>query len=61
MGDGSATPTDYKGKGRVQPNNDVLTLDMGSVEEGLGAPNGAYQQMQLVEQQVSCSCVYFFV
>lgn len=60
MGDGSTFRADYKGKGRAQANGDVLTLDLGSVEEGRGAPNGAFQQMQMIEQQVSLVEVMFF-
>lgn len=52
MGDGSSLRSDYKGKGRAQQNGDMLALDLGSVEEGTGVSNGAYAQMQLVEQQV---------
>ncbi|TDL28225.1 t-SNARE [Rickenella mellea] len=52
MGDGSSSyRPDYKGKGRARQNGDVLALDLVSAEEGSGAPNGAYAQMQLVEQQ----------
>jgi len=50
MGDGSRTP-DRKGKNRANMNGDVLALDLTSAEEGYGAPNGAYAQAQLVEQQ----------
>ena len=50
MGDGSSTPYDSKGKGRVQ-NGDVLALDLDSAEEG-GSQNGGLMQMQMVEQQV---------
>lgn len=51
MGDGSLAKYD-KGKGRAT-NGDVLALDLDSAEEGNGNPNGAFMQMQLVEQQVS--------
>jgi syntaxin 5 len=56
MGDGSRsqTPSSEKGKGRQRyQEGDVLALDLGSAEEGSGFANGgAFQQMQLVEQQV---------
>lgn len=53
MGDGSASRFDSKGKGRAPQNGDVLALDLDSAEEGIGgSQNGAFQQMQLVEQQV---------
>ncbi|KAJ7446415.1 t-SNARE [Mycena galericulata] len=51
MGDGSPSRYDSKGKGRAPQNGDVLALDLDSAEEGLGGQNGAFQQMQLVEQQ----------
>ncbi|KAJ7070809.1 t-SNARE [Mycena amicta] len=51
MGDGSASRFDSKGKGRAPQNGDVLALDLDSAEEGRGAQHGAFQQMQLVEQQ----------
>jgi hypothetical protein len=51
MGDGSPNRFDSKGKGRAQQNGDVLALDLGSAEEGLGS-QGAFMQMQMVEQQV---------
>jgi syntaxin 5 len=51
MGDGSPSRFDSKGKGRAQQNGDVLALDLGSAEEGLGS-QGAFMQMQMVEQQV---------
>jgi len=53
MGDGSPSRYDSKGKGRAPQNGDVLALDLDSAEEGLaGSQNGgAFQQMQLVEQQ----------
>ena len=46
-----------KGKSRAQhQNGDLLALDLGSAEEGTGLYNGgAFQQMQLVEQQVRCT------
>lgn len=55
MADGSSGQPDAKGKGRATPNNGMLALDLESAEGGAGAPNGgggAFQQMQLVEQQV---------
>ncbi|KAJ7786559.1 t-SNARE [Mycena metata] len=52
MGDGSASRFDSKGKGRAPQNGDVLALDLDAAEEGIGgSQNGAFQQMQLVEQQ----------
>ncbi|KAH8992497.1 t-SNARE [Lactarius akahatsu] len=54
MGDGSSGRLDAKGKGRATPNNGMLALDLESAEGGTSAPNGgggAFQQMQLVEQQ----------
>ncbi|KAF7290500.1 Integral membrane protein sed5 [Mycena kentingensis (nom. inval.)] len=52
MGDGSASRYDSKGKGRAPQNGDVLALDLDSAEEGRGgSQHGAFQQMQLVEQQ----------
>jgi len=52
MGDGSPSRFDSKGKGRAPQNGDVLALDLDSAEEGMGgSQNGAFQQMQLVEQQ----------
>ncbi|KAI4528958.1 t-SNARE [Schizophyllum commune Loenen D] len=54
MGDGSASRFDSKGKGRAHHNGDLLALDLDAAEEGLGGHNGgAFQQMQLVEQQDS--------
>ena len=56
MGDGSASRFDSKGKGRAHHNGDLLALDLDAAEEGLGGHNGgAFQQMQLVEQQVRTS------
>jgi syntaxin 5 len=55
MGDGSSGSSDAKGKGRATPNDGMLAFDLEHAEGGLGAPNGgngAFQQMQLVEQQV---------
>jgi hypothetical protein len=55
MGDGSSGSSDMKGKGRATPNDGMLAFDLEHAEGGLGAPNGgsgAFQQMQLVEQQV---------
>ncbi|TFK77298.1 t-SNARE [Pluteus cervinus] len=52
MGDGSTQRYDAKGKGRDLQNGDVLALDLNSAEEG--APqDGAFAQMQMVEQQDS--------
>lgn len=51
MGDGSPSRFDPKGKARAPRNGDVLALDLGSAEEGLGS-QGAFMQMQMVEQQV---------
>ncbi|KAJ7897099.1 t-SNARE [Mycena olivaceomarginata] len=52
MGDGSPNGFDSKGKGRAPQNGDVLALDLDSAEEGIGgSQRGAFQQMQLVEQQ----------
>jgi len=53
MGDGSASRTDAKGKGRARANGDVLALDLMSAEEGNSNANGPYAQMQIVEQQDS--------
>ncbi|CAK5280615.1 unnamed protein product [Mycena citricolor] len=53
MGDGSASRYDSKGKSRAPQNGDVLALDLDSAEEGRGSQQGAFQQMQLVEQQDS--------
>ncbi|KAJ7631218.1 t-SNARE [Roridomyces roridus] len=55
MGDGSPSRYDSKGKGRAPQNGDVLALDLDSAEAGIpGTQNGgAFQQMQLVEQQDS--------
>ena len=44
----------FKGKGRAVDNADVLAVDIDAVEEGR-AGGSAYQQMQLVEQQVRTS------
>ncbi|KAG2023012.1 integral membrane protein sed5 [Coprinopsis cinerea AmutBmut pab1-1] len=52
MGDGSPAKFDPKGKGRAAQNGDVLALDLDSAEEG-SANGGAFQQMQLIEQQDS--------
>ncbi|KAJ6520065.1 t-SNARE [Mycena sanguinolenta] len=52
MGDGTPNGLNSKGKGRSPQNGDVLALDLDSAEEGLGgSQRGAFQQMQLVEQQ----------
>jgi len=53
MGDGSPSRFDSKGKGRAPQNGDVLALDLDAAEEGTGSQNGAFMQMQLVEQQDS--------
>lgn len=59
MGDGTPARNDVKGKHRAQQ-GDMLALHLGSLEEGEGQ-NGAYSQMQMMEQQVrfflSSSCV----
>ncbi|KAF8078823.1 t-SNARE [Lyophyllum atratum] len=52
MGDGSLSRFDSKGKGRAPQDGDLLALDLTSAEEGEGA-QGAYQQMQMIEQQDS--------
>jgi syntaxin 5 len=55
MGDGSSTRSDAKGKGRATPNGGMLALDLEHAEGGMGVPNhgnSAFQQMELVEQQV---------
>ncbi|KAG5654717.1 hypothetical protein H0H81_007473 [Sphagnurus paluster] len=52
MGDGSPSRLDSKGKGRAPQDGDLLALDLTSAEEGVGA-QGAYQQMQMIEQQDS--------
>jgi len=55
MGDGTAASPrfDAKGKGRAtpRPDNDILALDLGAAEEGVGGNGDAFMQMQLVEQQ----------
>ncbi|KAF7784036.1 hypothetical protein Agabi119p4_201 [Agaricus bisporus var. burnettii] len=53
MGDGTANSFDFKGKGRATPKNDELSLDLNAVEGGSanGHADGAFMQMQLVEQQ----------
>jgi syntaxin 5 len=52
MGDGSPR-LNSKGKGRAPQNGDILALNLDSAEEGTASENGgAFQQMQLVEQQV---------
>lgn len=58
MGDGSPSRFDSKGKGRAPQNGDVLALDLNSAEEGGGA-QGAYMQMQMVEQQVRLSILSY--
>ena len=55
MGDSHSIRSDTKGKGRMTPNDGMLALDLEHAEGGMSAPNGgssAFQQMQLVEQQV---------
>jgi syntaxin 5 len=55
MGDGLSGRPDTKGKGRATPNDGMLALDLDHAEGGTGVPNGgnsAFQQMELVEQQV---------
>jgi len=53
MGDGSPR-LNSKGKGRAPQNGDILALNLDSAEEGTASENGgAFQQMQLVEQQDS--------
>lgn len=54
MSDGSPSRLDLKGKGRAPQNGDILALDLDSAEEGAGA-QGAFMQMQMVEQQVRIS------
>jgi hypothetical protein len=59
MGDGSPR-LNSKGKGRAPQNGDILALNLDSAEEGTASENGgAFQQMQLVEQQVRRSIVLF--
>lgn len=56
MGDGSArNGNDVKGKGRAQQNGDMLALDLDAAEGGYSSQ---FQQMQLVEQQVSPHAYY---
>jgi syntaxin 5 len=56
MGDGSPSRLNSKGKGRALQNGDILALNLDSAEEGTASEHGgAFQQMQLVEQQVSSS------
>jgi syntaxin 5 len=55
MGDSYSTRSDTKGKGRATPNGGMLALDLENAEGGVGVPNQgntAFQQMELVEQQV---------
>ncbi|KAG6862170.1 hypothetical protein C0995_004252 [Termitomyces sp. Mi166 len=52
MGDGSPSRFDSKGKGRAVQDGDILALDLTSAEEGAGH-QGAFQQMQMIEQQDS--------
>lgn len=59
MGDGSPSRMNSKGKGRAPQNGDILALNLDSAEEGTASENGgAFQQMQLVEQQVYDSTHY---
>jgi len=52
MGDGSPGRLNSKGKGRAPQNGDILALNLDAAEEGTASENGgAFQQMQLVEQQ----------
>ncbi|KZP25407.1 t-SNARE [Athelia psychrophila] len=54
MGDGAPSRMNAKGKGRAPQNGDILALNLDSAEDGTGAEHGgAFQQMQLVEQQDS--------
>lgn len=62
MGDGSSGRLDTKGKGRATPSDGVLALDLEHAEGGV--PNGggnAFQQMELVEQQVRPTLRSFLV
>jgi len=60
MGDGSPR-LHSKGKGRTPQNGDILALNLDSAEEGTASENGgAFQQMQLVEQQVRQSLMFCF-
>ena len=60
-GPGAGFPSDRKGKARALPDDpnskDFLALDLDGDrgENGVGAGQGGYQQMQLVEQNVSCT------
>ena len=60
MGDGSSTSFDSKGKGRAVQNGDILALDLNSAEEGAGA-QGAFMQMQMVEQQARVPHPFFYL
>ena len=52
MGDGAPSRMGAKGKGRAPQNGDILALNLDSAEEGTASEHGgAFQQMQLVEQQ----------
>lgn len=53
MGDGSPSRLNGKGKGRAPQNGDILALNLDDAEGGTASEGGAFQQMQLVEQQVS--------
>jgi len=53
MGDGSSGRLDTKGKGRATPNDGMLALDLEHAEGGMPNGGGAFQQMELVEQQDS--------
>jgi hypothetical protein len=59
MSDGSPSRFDPKGKSRANQNGDVLAMNLDAAEEGgAGGPqNGAFMQMQLMEQQASCYLV----
>ncbi|KZS95826.1 t-SNARE [Sistotremastrum niveocremeum HHB9708] len=50
--DGRSSRNDVKGKGRAN-NDDLLTVDLSSAEEGSGRGADGFMQMQLVEQQDS--------
>lgn len=62
MGDGSSGRLNSKGKGRAVQNGDILALNLDSAEEGTASESGgAFQQMQLVEQQVCDSRNVFMI
>lgn len=58
MGDGSPR-LNGKGKGRAPQNGDILALNLDDAEGGMASEGGAFQQMQLVEQQVSITALAF--